>query len=400
TLNLANALISVADALKPIIPLITAFAAVKFASNIGSFFGAIGGAFTRRQFGGPIRKFASGGLVPGAGNGDTVPAMLTPGEFVIRKSSVKKMGAGRLAAMNENRYAEGGNVIAKLGKTLSKTKVINSKNEPVGFNKDTYDIKGGSEKIKISYDATKRNSKDSGFRANNTTKISKKNVNLLFNNDRNSAAVWETIVAKVKTGKLISKNNYPIDVIKGNDTFFDAKFREEETYKDSDALKKALSHRLYKATGQKFDYQLKNNEQYIRLNSILGQKLKTTPDNIKDSGSITFVYPEFENIPKDLESIQSGVAEREKQVEKIGRKKRKSESEKYLLKRANAGIKIFGGEGTFTGTKKVLEELRPYSQNFFGGAIQKFVKGGKAKAKTRNLGYIDSDVLADPANAL
>jgi hypothetical protein len=34
--------------------------------------------------------------------------MLAPGEFVIRKSSVNKMGAGTLAAMNENRYAAGG----------------------------------------------------------------------------------------------------------------------------------------------------------------------------------------------------------------------------------------------------------------------------------------------------
>ena len=46
------------------------------------------------------RRFATGGIVPGTGNRDTVPAMLTPGEFVIRKSSVKKYGAGNLAQMN------------------------------------------------------------------------------------------------------------------------------------------------------------------------------------------------------------------------------------------------------------------------------------------------------------
>ena len=40
-----------------------------------------------------VSRFAQGGMVPGSGNRDTVPAMLTPGEFVIRKSSVKKMGA-------------------------------------------------------------------------------------------------------------------------------------------------------------------------------------------------------------------------------------------------------------------------------------------------------------------
>ena len=46
------------------------------------------------------RPFASGGVVPGSGNRDTVPAMLTPGEFVIRKSSVKKYGAENLQKMN------------------------------------------------------------------------------------------------------------------------------------------------------------------------------------------------------------------------------------------------------------------------------------------------------------
>ena len=40
--------------------------------------------------------FASGGSVPGTGNSDTVPAMLTPGEFVIRKKAVSKIGVDKL----------------------------------------------------------------------------------------------------------------------------------------------------------------------------------------------------------------------------------------------------------------------------------------------------------------
>jgi TP901 family phage tail tape measure protein len=44
--------------------------------------------------------FATGGEVPGSGTGDTVPAMLTPGEFVIRKAAVRSIGVGVLAAMN------------------------------------------------------------------------------------------------------------------------------------------------------------------------------------------------------------------------------------------------------------------------------------------------------------
>ena len=103
TLDLASALISVADALKPIIPLLTLFAGIKLARGLTGFGAGVGAALK----GGP-RGFNSGGLVPGTGNRDTVPAMLTPGEFVIRKSSVEKLGASTLAEMNGNKFNKGG----------------------------------------------------------------------------------------------------------------------------------------------------------------------------------------------------------------------------------------------------------------------------------------------------
>ena len=46
--------------------------------------------------------FNKGGLVPGVGNQDTVPAMLTPGEVVISKPAVEKFGASNLLRLNEN----------------------------------------------------------------------------------------------------------------------------------------------------------------------------------------------------------------------------------------------------------------------------------------------------------
>jgi len=61
--------------------------------------GGFGGA--GRMGGGRRRGFATGGVVPGVGNGDTVPAMLEPGEFVIRKSSVKEYGVENLQRMNK-----------------------------------------------------------------------------------------------------------------------------------------------------------------------------------------------------------------------------------------------------------------------------------------------------------
>ena len=59
----------------------------------GKSFGVISKA--RKWFG-----FTKGGKVPGSGNRDTVPAMLTPGEIVMSKPAVDKIGADNLLAMN------------------------------------------------------------------------------------------------------------------------------------------------------------------------------------------------------------------------------------------------------------------------------------------------------------
>lgn len=42
------------------------------------------------------QKFATGGYVKGVGNQDTVPAMLTPGEFVIKKDVVEQINSGQI----------------------------------------------------------------------------------------------------------------------------------------------------------------------------------------------------------------------------------------------------------------------------------------------------------------
>ena len=49
--------------------------------------------------GGPV-GFQFGGLVPGYGGGDKVPALLEPGEFVLRKEVVRKLGLGFLEGLN------------------------------------------------------------------------------------------------------------------------------------------------------------------------------------------------------------------------------------------------------------------------------------------------------------
>ncbi len=48
----------------------------------------------------PAQEFNKGGQVPGQGDKDTVPAMLTPGEFVLTKDAVQQYGVDTLEGMN------------------------------------------------------------------------------------------------------------------------------------------------------------------------------------------------------------------------------------------------------------------------------------------------------------
>lgn len=65
-----------------------------------------------RQIPGQRTPYATGGPVfgPGSGTSDSIPAMLSNGEFVIRASSVRKYGIGMLDNINEGRalFAKGG----------------------------------------------------------------------------------------------------------------------------------------------------------------------------------------------------------------------------------------------------------------------------------------------------
>jgi hypothetical protein len=71
-----------------------------------------GGQVQAKNLGGLIQAFAGGGRVPGSGpNRDTVPAMLTPGEFVVRRSAVQQPGMlGILHSINSGmqHFAAGG----------------------------------------------------------------------------------------------------------------------------------------------------------------------------------------------------------------------------------------------------------------------------------------------------
>jgi len=111
-LKLASAFIQVAKSLEPLIPLIAGLGATKL---------GIAGVRTAGSFKKTL-GFNKGGLVPGSGNGDTVPAMLEPGEFVIRKNAVNAIGAGNLQGMNAQRANSGGQIVKRFATSGNVTK--------------------------------------------------------------------------------------------------------------------------------------------------------------------------------------------------------------------------------------------------------------------------------------
>lgn len=112
TLDMARAFIQVADSIKPIIPLLAAFGAVKGTQALFAFSkGLFGKGGIRFHDGGYVgrQRYASGGdvrargLVPGGkGNVDDYPATLQEGEFVIRRKAVDAIGKGNLDKMNKS----------------------------------------------------------------------------------------------------------------------------------------------------------------------------------------------------------------------------------------------------------------------------------------------------------
>jgi TP901 family phage tail tape measure protein len=104
TLKFANALIKLADSIKPLIPLLTAFAAVKGINIAARFYPDF-----KKSLGG--KGFAVGGRVSGGKGGkDDIPAMLTAGEYVINKKSANMIGRENLDELNRVGLASGGPV--------------------------------------------------------------------------------------------------------------------------------------------------------------------------------------------------------------------------------------------------------------------------------------------------
>jgi hypothetical protein len=76
---------------------------------------------------GVLPKNATGGLIPAAGGVDTVPAMLSGGEFVMNAAATRNIGAGNLQALNSGAgTGDNTNLVAKLDELIIATETSQS----------------------------------------------------------------------------------------------------------------------------------------------------------------------------------------------------------------------------------------------------------------------------------
>jgi hypothetical protein len=364
-LDLASALIKVADAAKNLIPLIGLFAAFRGVQAVTQFAGGFGRGFRgtgqRAHEGGIIRHFASGGLVPGSGNSDSVSAKLTPGEFVMTKSAVQKYGAGNLVRMNK--YAKGGPVTIEELKTINPSAVqpdyrnVEDAKNKTGEKDQTWSIYRDKGKIgKVRTTAVKyMQPKDEVYgdvdympvpdpNRSEVEKyfgkiVLKKGTKFINPKDKRISTAYEDYAQdKVKTiGARYSGDYDPLDFETGDVKFYSS----EENIQKYVSINKVLSKRLR--------HQNKDNRIKWQPNSPEQKELEPTT-----------IYH-----PTDL-------------TENNNLKKRISD---WVLLSQN---------------QKTTQVIKMGDAFNSGGLVQKFAEGGKA---IRRVGIIDSDVLRDQANA-
>ena len=313
-----------------------------------------------------VRRFARGGFVPGSGSGDTVPAMLEPGEFVIRKKAVDTLGAGNLHKMNKSSggnisvggYAGGGAVqkfgnggisfsmkISELGDQTAITNAAKEKN-------NTSIVQGGDT---ITGFLNKRN-----FLGTQSKETYLKRVGQQMRKDNKQAEdyaggganpIWDIAYEEwiqnqlgqgwnrtgdktyAEQAKIKYRNRYPVDLIGPGMALGEVKFRNEGQVTDIEFISKLLRARL-------------------KTGSIPKRPTGFTT-SIKDTLAALGTLDIFE-IPT-LDELSS--------------------------------------EGKKKGKNIIVGQINQKRQ--IGGQIQKFIEGGVAQ---RKVGYIDTDVLRDPMN--
>ena len=402
-LQLTSALIKVVGAAKGLLPMFTAIAAVQGAKAISRFAGGLYEGLSGGGKDSSKKGFATGGLVPGVGDADSVPAMLTPGEFVVRKAAVKAMGVNKLHSMNK--YASGGSV-----RKMANGGALYDEIEPQLYASSN---KQNAGKIKV--------------------------------HDGDSI---ETLVDP--TQRLVDKRftlpdrktpKYPKDNVGGMLVPTTSRLLNVDAFEVSPSKNERTSYPGGK--GPAFDSNREKGQKakeltLQRINELGATKLSRAFKKTNEVDISGRPMLDMQNLSSEL--VEQGLAKESStssliQADTLANRKaflaekypksNRSEWEKLLIKDYQANYRLDGDEAVlirdklqanknrilYTKTdsdfmaayeslpykqfKKLIEDDYQSAQYATGGRVQKFADGGVAQ---RKVGYIDYDVIANPDN--
>jgi hypothetical protein len=159
--------------------------------------GTFGGLFGAGSAG-QIPHPAAGGLIhgPGTGTSDSIPAMVSNGEYVVRADAVKQYGVGFFHALNAQKFASGGHVDAL--KYLASHKKVAAYLEAVNARQAALSNPGASgllQDLSILGNYTHAQNQILGYNRANFAHATAANVPGLENAAKNAAAVAHAVGA-------------------------------------------------------------------------------------------------------------------------------------------------------------------------------------------------------------
>jgi TP901 family phage tail tape measure protein len=156
--------------------------------------GSVGAWFhdPNNKYGGPFRKYASGGYISGKSGIDQIPAMLSEGEYVIRASSARQLGKPMLDRINAGKFNEGGAVSELMGSSETAASGGNTNNINISINMERG---SGSKKENQSQDNSGQNPADRSSDEQNNAQLA----------ERIKQQVVAVIVEEQRPGGLLSE---------------------------------------------------------------------------------------------------------------------------------------------------------------------------------------------------
>ena len=354
-LSLTSGLIKVADAVKGILPALAVLAAFKGFKALTEFTTGFATGVKRgpdgKANGGVIKKFARGGVVPGTGSGDTVPAMLEPGEFVIRKKAVETIGTDNLH--NMNKYGSGGSIRGGRAGKRKKFKAGGKAEKPL-IEDISYNYTYDGDSLNVDYTPTEY--------ARTYAQTNPGSTKLYKDKNKKSSYSGSSRLIGIDTPELsgsgsrggftdMAKTAHNITESWAEKQSHNSMLEAFQSVNELDFYDRPMFHSSYLVKQLKTEGVAKN------FSMKRGSKL---PADIF-LGRIKYLQKKFPN------------TEYKNLVDEV------NDSEDISWPNARSG-------------KKDIEFFKRY---FFGGTVQKFASGGQV---SRNIGIIDTDVLRDPAN--